>query len=56
MVIENKKVFFSKMAPFYHYNNNVRPNSGHHVERYVLIPLHCFNIPKTSMDAAAQSL
>ena len=55
MAIENKKVFFSKRAPFYHYNNNVRPNSAHHVERYFLISLHCFNIRKTSMNAAAPS-
>ena len=60
MAIENKKVFFSKRAPFYHYNkgeknNNVRPNSAHHLERYFLISLHCFNIRKTSMNAAAPS-
>ena len=55
MAIENKKIVFSKRAPFYHYNNNVRPNSAHHVERYFLISLHCFNIRKTSMNAAAPS-
>ena len=36
-------------------NNNVRPNSAHHVERYFLISLHCFNIRKTSMNAAGRS-
>ena len=55
MAIENKKVFFSKRAPLYHYKNNVRPNSAHHVERYFLISLHCFNIRKTSTNAAAPS-
>ena len=51
MAIENKKVFFSKRAPFYHYNNNVRPNSAHHVERYFLISMHCFNILTTNLAA-----